>query len=90
MIKHIITILLSCAFLTGQAQELKSIEPSLNDYLPLLKAQGYMVYSFDMKDFNGAQAEPVVMEYIKGEEPDLSSDIVKSIPHFYVLGIRIK
>ena len=41
MIKHIITILLSCAILTGQAQELKSIEPSLNDYLPLLKAQGY-------------------------------------------------
>lgn len=69
MIKHIITILLSCTFLTGQAQELKSIEPSLNDYLPLLKAQGYMVYSFDTKDFNGAQAEPVVMEYVKGEEP---------------------
>ena len=69
MIKHIITILLSCAFLTGQAQELKSIEPSLNDYLLLLKAQGYMVYSFDTKDFNGAQAEPVVMEYVKGEEP---------------------
>ena len=41
MIKHVITILLSCAFLTGQAQELKSIEPSLNDYLLLLKAQGY-------------------------------------------------
>jgi hypothetical protein len=69
MIKYIITILLSCAFLTGQAQELKSIEPSLNDYLPLLKAQGYMVYSFDTKDFNVAQAEPVVMEYVKGEEP---------------------
>ena len=28
-----------------------------------------MVYSFDTKDFNGAQAEPVVMEYVKGEEP---------------------
>ena len=69
MIRHIITILLSCAFLTGQAQELKSVEPSLNDYLPLLKAQGYMAYSFDTKDFNGAQAEPVVMEYVKGEEP---------------------
>ena len=69
MIKHIITILLSCAILTGQAQELKSIEPSLNDYLPLLKAQGYMVYSFDTKDFNGSQTEPVVMEYVKGEEP---------------------
>ena len=67
--KTIITILISCAVLTGQAQELKSIEPSLNDYLPLLKAQGYMVYSFDTKDFKDAQAEPVVMEYVKGEDP---------------------
>ena len=184
MIKHIITILLSCAFLTGQAQELKSVEPSLNDYLPLLKAQGYMAYSFDTKDFNGedpkdvlgfsismnfgeklvigfapsgndstaiytfnfsegrgsngrlslraiyAPEEPTKSRYSyesrpfelvppfeKGEfvplilygsywyepetgfsrfcgesviKPDLSSDIVKSIPHFYVLGIKIK
>ena len=28
-----------------------------------------MAYSFDTKDFNGAQAEPVVMEYVKGEDP---------------------
>ncbi len=70
MIKHTITILLSCVVLIGQAQELKSIESSLSDYLPLLKAQGYMVYSFDTKVFNGAQAEPVVMEYVKGEEPN--------------------
>ena len=67
--KTIITILISCAALVGQAQELKTIEPTLSDYLPLLKAQGYMVYSFDTKDFKDAQAEPVVMEYVKGEEP---------------------
>ena len=67
--KTIITILFSCVALIGQAQKLKTIEPSLSDYLPLLMAQGYMVYSFDTKDFNGAQAEPVVMEYVKGEEP---------------------
>ena len=67
--KTIITILFSCATLIGQAQELKTIEPTLNDYFLLLKAQGYMVYGFDTKDFKGAQAEPVVMEYIKGEEP---------------------
>ena len=67
--KTIITILFSCAALIGQAQKLKTIEPSLSDYLPLLKAQGYMVYSFDTKDFNGAQTEPVVIEYVKGEEP---------------------
>ena len=67
--KTIITILFSCAALVGQAQDLKPIEPSHSDYFPLLKAQGYMVYSFETKDFNGAQAEPVVMEYVKGEEP---------------------
>jgi hypothetical protein len=121
--KTIITLLLSCAALIGQAQELKTIEPTLNDYLLLLKAKGYVVYSYDTKDFKGKQFEPVIMEYVKGEEakdylgfnfsfplgemlvigfapssnfcgekvinPDLSSDIIKSIPHFYVLGIRI-
>ena len=92
----------------------------------MLNAKGYMAYSFDTKDFKGKQVEPVIMEYVKGEEakdylgfnftfplvlfgsywyeqetgvsrfcgekvinPDLSSDIIKSIPHFYVLGIRI-
>ena len=85
----------------------------------MLNAKGYMAYSFDTKDFKGKQFEPVIMEYVKGEEakdylgfnftfplgeklvigfapssnfcgekvinPDLSSDIIKSIPHFYVL-----
>ena len=69
MKKTIITALLALVALAGQAQEIRTIEPTLNDYLPLLKAQGYMVYSFDTKDFNGSQAEPVVMEYVKGEEP---------------------
>ena len=69
MKKTFIIALLALAALAGQAQEIRTIEPTLNDYLPLLKAQGYMVYSFDTKDFNGAQAEPVVMEYVKGEEP---------------------
>lgn len=67
--KTIITLLLSCAALIGQAQELKTIEPTLNDYLLLLIAKGYVVYSFDTKDFKDIQAEPIVMEYVKGEEP---------------------
>lgn len=69
MKKTTIIALLALAALAGQAQEIRTNEPTLGDYLPLLKAQGYMVYCFDTKDFNGAQAEPVVMEYIKGEEP---------------------
>ena len=62
-------ILAFAATFTATAQDIKIDEASINDYLPLLKAQGYLVYSFDTKDFNGAQAEPVVMEYVKGEEP---------------------
>ena len=86
--KTIITILFSCAALVGQAQELKTIEPSLSDYLPLLKAQGYMVYSFDTKDFKDAQAEPVVLEYVKGEEPKdvLGFSISMSLGEKLVIG----
>ena len=86
--RTIITILFSCAALVGQAQELKTIEPSLSDYLPLLKAQGYMVYSFDTKDFKDAQAEPVVLEYVKGEEPKdvLGFSISMSLGEKLVIG----
>lgn len=68
MKKSILSIILAVGTLTITAQEIKMNEASINDYLPLLKAQGYMVYSFDTKDFNSAQAEPVVMEYLKEEE----------------------
>lgn len=74
-------MLLAFTTLTGWAQEIKMNEPSISDYLPLLKAKGYIAYSFDTKDFKDAMAEPVVME---------SSEIVKSIPHFYVFGIKIR
>ncbi len=86
--KTIITILFSCVSLIGQAQELKIIEPMFSDYLLLMKAQGYMVYSFDTKDFNGAQAEPVVMEYVEGEEPKdvLGFSISMSIGEKLVIG----
>jgi hypothetical protein len=123
MKKTVITTLLALVASAGQAQEIRTNEPTLDDYLHLLNAKGYMAYSFDTKDFKGKQFEPVIMEYVKGEEakdylgfnfsfplgeklvigfapssnfcgekvinPDLSSDIIKSIPHFYVLGIRI-
>jgi len=55
--------------MTGQAQELRANEPTLADYLQLLKAQGYIAYSFDMKDFKDKSVEPVIMEYVDGKEP---------------------
>lgn len=68
MKKTIITILLALAALAGQAQVIRTNEPTLDDYLQLLNAKGYIVYSFDMKDFKGKQYEPVIMEYAKGQE----------------------
>lgn len=69
MKKAIITALLALVALTGQAQEIRTNEPTLDDYRQLLNAKGYIAYSFDMKDFKGKQYEPVVMEYVKGEDP---------------------
>ena len=68
MKKTIITILLALTALVGQAQEIRTNEPTLDDYLQLLNAKGYIAYSFDMKDFKGKQYEPVIMEYAKGQE----------------------
>ena len=68
MKKAIITTLLVLVTLAGQAQEIRTNEPTLDDYLQLLNAKGYKAYSFDMKDFKGKQYEPVIMEYAKGQE----------------------
>ena len=67
--QSIITALLALVAMTGWTQEIKMNEPSISDYLPLLKGQGYTAYSFDTKEFKDAMAEPVVMEYVKGQEP---------------------
>ena len=69
MKKIIITMLFALVALVGQAQELRTNEPTLDDYLQLLKAQGYIAYSFDMKDFKDKSVEPVIMEYVDGKEP---------------------
>ena len=68
MKQTIITALLALVALTGRAQQIKVNEPSISDYLPLLEFEGYKAYSFDTKDFKGATAQTVVMEYVKGQE----------------------
>ena len=65
----IIIALFALVAMTGKAQELRVNEPTLADYLQLLKAQGYIAYSFDMKDFKEKSVEPVIMEYVDGKEP---------------------
>ncbi|MCR4604029.1 MAG: DUF5041 domain-containing protein [Prevotella sp.] len=66
--RTIIILLLTFAAIMGQAQEIRTNEPTLDDYLLLLNAKGYSAYSFDTKDFKGKQFEPVIMEYAKGQE----------------------
>ena len=68
MNKAIITTLLALVTMTGQAQEIRTNEPTLDDYMQLLNAKGYIAYSFDIKDFKGKQYEPVVMEYANSKE----------------------
>ena len=65
----IIIALFALVAMTGKAQELRVSEPTLADYLQLLKARGYIAYSFDMKDFKDKSVEPVIMEYVDGKEP---------------------
>ena len=76
--------------LPAMAQVLKMNEPTISDYLPLLKAQGYVAYSFDTKEFVDRQVEPVVMEYVKGEEPKdvLGFNVTMSLDKKLIIGFR--
>ena len=86
----IITILLALVTMSGLAQKIKMNEPSFSDYLPLLNAKGYMAYSFNTKIFKGAEVEPVVMEYVKGEEPKdvLGFNVTMSLDKKLIIGFR--
>ena len=88
--KIIITALLALVTSAGQGQKIKMNEPSFSDYLPLLNAKGYMTYSFDTKKFKGVEVEPVVMEYVKGEEPKeiLNFKVIMSLDKKLVIGFR--
>ena len=80
MKQTIITIMFALVALAGQGQNLKSLEPTFNDYIPLLNAKGYMAYSFDTKDFKGKLLETVVMEYVDGKEVGNYLDFDVSFP----------
>ena len=86
--KNIITALLALVAMAGQAQEIRMNEPTISDYLPLLKAKGYIAYSFDTKDFKDALVEPIVMEYVKGKEPRAVADfsITMSLDEKLIIG----
>ena len=62
------------------AQELKRTEPDFSDYIPLLKAAGYEVYTFDISSLkdNTYYLSFVIREYAKGER--ISDSDMVSIP----------
>lgn len=69
MKRTIIASLLAVFCMTAVAQNLKTVEATPQDYIPLLNGKGYMAYSFDTKEFKDASFEPIVMEYAKGQKP---------------------
>ena len=62
--------MLALVAMTGQAQEIKMNEPSLNDYIPMLNAMGYQAYSFDVSAIKGRNVTFNVREFVKGKEVD--------------------
>lgn len=68
--RHFIFILLaSMVFgLNLNAQEVKRTEADISDYIPLLNAMGYDVYTFDISSLNDEtyNIEFVVREYVNG------------------------
>ena len=70
MRKTIITTLLTLVAMMGQAQEqgLKMNEPSINDYIPLLNAKGYIAYSFDVSAIKGRNVTCTFKEFVNGKE----------------------
>ncbi|MCH5335225.1 MAG: DUF5041 domain-containing protein [Alistipes sp.] len=59
----------ACACLQAQAQQIRSVEASAEDYIELLKTSGYQAYSFSLNDLTDATYDIVfdVREYAGGE-----------------------
>ena len=51
--KTIITVLLALVALTGQGQEIKMNETTINDYIPMHNQKGYQADSFDVSAIKG-------------------------------------
>lgn len=87
-IRSAITISLLFLAICGKAQ-IRMNEPSFSDYLPLLKNKGYIAYSFNTKKLKGMDVEPVIMEYVKGEEPKsvLNFNVIMTLDKKLIIGL---
>ena len=79
--KAIITILLVLVAMTGQAQEIKMNETTINDYIPMLKAKGYQAYSFDVSTIKGRNVEFYFKEFVNGKEVEDSPRLI--FPYYF-------
>ena len=70
--KTIITMMLALVTVTGQAQEIKMNEATINDYIPMLNAKGYQAYSFDVSAIKGRNVKLNVREFVNGKEVENS------------------
>ena len=83
---------------------IKPLEATSSDYLSLLTASGYEAFPFDISSLSNGQYNITfkIKEYkyrqeirdnVLGREneidPDMSSKILKYIPHYYIIGIEV-
>lgn len=69
-LNFIFMLLTLSVIMPGYAQSLKPQEAKMDDYLPLLQASGYQVYSFDISEFldDTYHFSFKIKEYVKREE----------------------
>ena len=79
--KTIITILLALVTVTGQAQEIKMNEVTINDYIPMLNQKGYQAYSFDVSAIKGRNVTLNVREFVNGKEVEDSPRLL--FPYYF-------
>lgn len=88
--RHFIFIILAGTIfsLAVNAQELKRTEPDLSDYIPLLNAAGYEVFTFDLSSLKDEtyNIEFIIREYSKGA---LVKDPSEDGPRFYINNRRM-
>ena len=65
--KLLITALLALVAMTDWAQEIKTNETTINDYIPMLNQKGYQAYSFDVSAIKGKNVTFNVREFVDGK-----------------------
>lgn len=68
--KHLFCLIIPLSFfLTAQAQEIRPVSSTFQDYLPVLKDSGYSAFSFDISSLQDStyRFEFIIKEYEHGE-----------------------